>query len=129
MTTCLRMLWVDGHDPGACMQRMGTDRWHDEECCAEKGMGDCEDGFVYFQGEKGCHYGGDEEIYYTYCSRICEGKQLFGCGMPVVNRLFGFEKGDQRVNPEYHVYMEAFWMKYGAEMAAEAEAAGLMVDH
>lgn len=124
ITTCLRMLWVDGHDPEACMQSYGADSWKDPECCAEKGMGSCADDYVYFEGEKGCHYGGDNPIYYSYCSKICEGKQLFGCGMPVVNRLFGFEKGDQRVNPEYHVYMEAFWMKYGAEMMAEAEANG-----
>lgn len=121
-TTCLRMLWIDGHDPKACMQGEGKQSWMDPECCAGPGMGKCAEGFTYFEGEKGCHYGGDEDIYYTYCSMICEGKQLFGCGMPVVNRLFGFEKGDMRVNPEYHVFMEAFWMKYGAEMAAGTAA-------
>merc|ERR1711918_297957 len=36
MTTCLRMLWVDGHDPGACMQRMGTDRWHEKNAVPKK---------------------------------------------------------------------------------------------
>ena len=86
-------------------------------------MGACQDDHVYFEGERGCFYGdADEDIYYSYCSKICEGKQLFGCGMPVVNRLFGFEKGDKRVNPEYYVYMEEFWKKYGAEMAAGTAA-------
>lgn len=96
--------------------------WQDEDCCAPRGMGFCAEGFTYFEGERGCFYGGDEEIYNTYCSQICEGKHLFGCGIPVVSRLFGFAKGDLRVNPEYHIFMEAFWMKYGAEMAAAMEA-------
>lgn len=117
-TICLRMLWVDGHEPSACMEGEGMNSWMDDDCCAPKGMGSCMEGFTYFEGEQGCHWGApDEDIYNTYCSQICEGKSLFGCGLPIVNRLFGFNKGDQRVNPEYHVFMEAFWKKYGAEMA------------
>lgn len=118
------MLWVDGHDPAACMEGEGTKTWMDDDCCAMRGFGSCAEGFTYFEGERGCQWGGDDDIYSTYCSRICDGRQLFGCGMPVVNRLFGFEKGDMRVNPEYFVYMEAFWAKYGAELSGDASTAG-----